>query len=28
MHTPHWDMLPHHRITNYDVTLLNVSISI
>ena len=26
--TPYWDMLPHHRITNYDVTLLNVLISI
>jgi hypothetical protein len=22
IHTPYWDMLPHHRITNYDVTLL------
>ena len=22
-----WDMLPHHRVTNYDVTLLNVLIS-
>ena len=27
-HTPYWDMLPHHRITNKDVTLLNVLISI
>ena len=27
-HTPYWDMLPHHRITNYDVTLPNVLISI
>jgi len=28
IHTPYWDMLPHHSITNYDVTLLNVLISI
>ena len=28
IHTPYWDMLPHHRITNYEVTLLNVLISI
>jgi len=28
VHTPYWDMLPHHRISNYDVTLLNVLISI
>jgi len=28
VHTPYWDMLPHHRITNYDVTLLKVLISI
>jgi hypothetical protein len=27
-HMPYWDMLPHHRITNYDVILLNVLISI
>ena len=26
--TQYWDMLPHHRITNNDVTLLNVLISI
>jgi len=26
--TPYRDMLPHHRITNNDITLLNVSISI
>jgi len=24
IHTPYWDMLPHHHITNYDVTLRNV----
>ena len=24
VHTPYWDMLPHHRITNYDAILLNV----
>jgi len=28
IHTPYWDVLPHHRIPNYDVTLLNVLISI
>ena len=28
IHTPYWDMLPYHRIANYDVTLLNVLISI
>ena len=28
IHTPYWDILPHHRITNYDVTLPNVLISI
>jgi len=28
IHTPYWDMLPHHRITNYGVTLANVLISI
>ena len=28
IYTPYWDMLPHHRITNYDVTLTNVLISI
>ena len=28
VHTPYWDMLPHHRITNNDITLLNVFISI
>jgi hypothetical protein len=28
VHTPFRDMLPHHRITNNDVTLLNVLISI
>jgi len=28
VHTPYRDMLPHHRITNYDVTLPNVLISI
>jgi len=27
-YTPFWDMLPHHHIINYDVTLLNVLISI
>jgi hypothetical protein len=27
IHTPYWDMLPHHRTTNYDATLLNVLIS-
>ena len=27
IHRPYWDMLPHHRITNYDVTFLNVLIS-
>jgi len=28
VHTPHWDMLPHHRIIINDITLLNVFISI
>jgi len=28
VHMPHWDMLPHHRITINDITLLNVFISI
>ena len=28
VHTPYWDMLPHNRITNKDVTLLNILISI
>ena len=28
LHMPYWDMLPHPRITNYDVILLNVLISI
>ena len=27
-HTPYWDKLPHHRITDYDISLLNVLISI
>ena len=27
-YTPYWDMLSHHRKTNYDVNLLNVLISI
>jgi hypothetical protein len=27
IHTPYWDMLSHHRVTNYDVPLLNVLIS-
>jgi len=26
--TPYWDMLPHHRITINDITLLNVLMSI
>ena len=28
IHTPYRDMLPHHRITKYDVNLPNVLISI
>jgi len=28
IHTSYWDMLPHQRITNYDVTLPNVLISV
>jgi hypothetical protein len=28
IHTPYWDVLPYHHIINYDVTLLNVLISI
>ena len=28
VHTQYWDMLPHRRITNHEVTLLNVLISI
>ena len=28
VHTPYWDMLPHHRMKNYYVILPNVLISI
>jgi len=28
VHTPYWDILPYHRVTNYNVTLLNALISI
>ena len=28
IHMPYWDTLPHHCVTNYNITLLNVLMSI